>query len=84
MISAWPKKPPKSPQKGPIKINEVVVYVFYVFGQTGSSSKSLHLHFKSPGARIFSVKISMFLAEMKLQFLKGGKSVFYHLIFLHQ
>jgi hypothetical protein len=71
-----------NPQKGPDKIYEVVVYVFYDFGQTGSSSKGPHTYsFKSPGARIFSIKISMFLTEMKLQLLKEANLFFIYLNF---
>jgi hypothetical protein len=47
-----------------------------------SGRSALHLKvphtysFKSPGARIFSVKISMFLTEMKLQFFKEANLFF--------
>ncbi len=63
------------------KIYEVVVYVFSVFGQTGSSSKGPpHLQLQVPRSEKFLVKISMFLTEMKLQ-LKGQICFFFHLIF---
>ncbi len=85
MISVWPKKPPKSPKKDLIKSMKSLSMYFMFSGRPALHLKDPHAYsFKSPGARIFSVKVNMFLTEMKLQFLKVGKSVFYHLNFLYQ
>jgi hypothetical protein len=53
-------------------------------GRPALHLKAPHTYsFKSPGARIFLVKISMFLTEKKLQFLKGA-NLFFIIEFLHQ
>jgi hypothetical protein len=69
MISVWPKKPPKSPQKDLIKSMKSLCMYFMFSGRPALHLKAPHTYsFKSPGARIFSVKISMFLTEKRLQF----------------